>query len=155
LWYFVYKYTGVRRVEIGDVILMEHDEFYQIRKYLGKTQLQTAVMIGVSLKAIQSFEQGWRSIPVHTERQLLFLLYLKQLPEKDPQNCWDIRGCDHADRQKCASWEFQAGHLCWFINGTMCHGKAQENWQNKIQLCRQCEVFQSLIPTEVMLKHNK
>jgi len=33
-----------------------------------------AQLLGTSLKAIQSFEQGWRNIPVHIERQMLFLL---------------------------------------------------------------------------------
>ena len=53
---------------------MEKEEFSTARQYLGKTQSQMAQVLGVSLKAIQSFEQGWRNIPVHIERQVLFLL---------------------------------------------------------------------------------
>jgi hypothetical protein len=37
--------------------------------------------------------------------------------------------------------------LCWFINGTVCHGKIQGSWQKKMNLCRKCEVFQSLMPS--------
>ena len=48
---------------------MNKKEFSQIRNQLGKTQMQMAQLLGVSLKAIQSFEQGWREIPVHAERQ--------------------------------------------------------------------------------------
>ena len=59
---------------------MEKKEFSEIRHHLGKTQLQMAQLVGVSLKAIQSFEQGWRNIPVHTERQVLFLLASKKSP---------------------------------------------------------------------------
>jgi hypothetical protein len=33
------------------------------------------------------------------------------------------------------------GHLCWFINGTICHGKVQESWSKKMTVCRKCEVF--------------
>jgi len=47
-------------------------EFAGIRGYLGKTQKELAQTPRNSLKAIQSFEQGWRRIPVHVERQALF-----------------------------------------------------------------------------------
>ncbi|MCX5879496.1 MAG: transcriptional regulator, partial [Deltaproteobacteria bacterium] len=53
---------------------MRNSEFSRIRGYLGKTQNELAQLLGTSLKAIQSFEQGWRRIPVHAERQVLFLL---------------------------------------------------------------------------------
>ena len=47
---------------------MERDEFSGIRHLLGKTQSQLARLLGTSFKAIQSFEQGWRNVPAHTER---------------------------------------------------------------------------------------
>jgi hypothetical protein len=37
--------------------------------------------------------------------------------------------------------------LCWFINGTICQGEEQKSWRNKMKMCRQCEVFQSMLPT--------
>jgi DNA-binding XRE family transcriptional regulator len=58
---------------------VEKKEFSTARQYLGKTQSQTAQLLGISLKAIQSFEQGWRNIPVHIERQVLFLLASSRL----------------------------------------------------------------------------
>ena len=61
---------------------MEKEEFSRIRRYLGKTQSQLAQLLGVSPKAIQSFEQGWRNIPVHTKRQVLFLMALKSSQKK-------------------------------------------------------------------------
>jgi hypothetical protein len=36
-----------------------------------------AQLLGTSIKAIHSYEQGWRTIPVHVERQLYFLLTRK------------------------------------------------------------------------------
>ena len=123
---------------------MDKKEFYQIRQHLGKTQKQMAQLLGASPKAIQSFEQGWRNIPVHTERQLLFLMVLKCAEGKKARPCWVIRRCSEETRHKCPAWEFQAGHLCWFINGTICRGKVQESWQEKMNVCRQCTVYLSL-----------
>jgi len=125
---------------------MRKKEFSKIRYHLGKTQSQMARLLGTSLKAIQSFEQGWRNIPVHTERQALFLLVLKKSPHKKNRACWVIRKCPVETRQNCPAWELQAGNLCWFINGTICQGQVQETWQKKMKICRQCRVFQTMSP---------
>ena len=116
---------------------------------MGKTQLETARLMGVSAKAIQSFEQGWRNITPHIERQVYFLLYQKSiLEEKRPVNCWEVKKCSEHKREKCPAWEFNCGQLCWFINGTICNGETQDNWQKKMKMCQQCEVFQKIIPPD-------
>jgi DNA-binding XRE family transcriptional regulator len=125
---------------------MEKEEFSRIRRYLGKTQSQLAHLLGVSLKAIQSFEQGWRNIPVHTERQLLLLLALKKAPPKKDRPCWVVRKCPVETARNCPAWEFQAGYLCWFINGTICQGQVQFSWRKKMEICRQCKVFRTMLP---------
>ena len=56
---------------------MDTQEFKNIRKHLQKTQETMARLLGISVKAIRSYEQGWRSIPAHAERQLLFLVAKK------------------------------------------------------------------------------
>ena len=56
---------------------MERTEFHDFRKKLEKTQLEMSRLLGTSIKAIHSYEQGWRRIPTHVERQLFFLLSLK------------------------------------------------------------------------------
>ena len=58
---------------------MDKAEFSTIRSQLGKTQKQMATLLGTSLKAVQSFEQGWRNVSVPIERQMLFLLTQKTL----------------------------------------------------------------------------
>lgn len=126
---------------------MGNKVFSQIRQHLGKTQRQLARLLAVSPKAIQSYEQGWRNIPVHIERQVLFLVALKSPQNNKNKPCWVIRRCSEETRQLCPTWEFQAGHLCWFINGTMCTGEAQNSWRRKIKLCRRCEAYVSLFPS--------
>ncbi len=124
---------------------MNKSEFFQIRQRLGKTQKQMAQLLGVSIKTIQSFEQGWRRIPIHTERQSLLLLALKQLPTQKDRPCWLIKKCPMETRKNCPAWEFRAGHLCWCINGTICQGNPQKSWKKKIEMCRQCSVFAPVI----------
>ena len=124
---------------------MDSKEFIQIRHYLGKTQVELAQLLGVSIKTIQSFEQGWRKIPIHTERHLLFLVFLKRPVVEMEKACWVIRKCPMKVRRYCPAWEFKVGDLCWFINGTICQGEVQQSWQKKMKLCRKCEVFRPIL----------
>ncbi len=120
---------------------MNNREFSSLRQKFEKTQKQMAELLGTSLKAVQSFEQGWRKVPVHIERQMLFLISSKQRKGRNLRACWDIRDCSSKIREACPAWEFDMGDLCWFINGTVCRGKARGSWGTKMKVCRSCEVF--------------
>ena len=122
---------------------MDKKEFLSLRRTFQKTQKQMSQLLGTSLKAIQSFEQGWRKVPAYIERQVLFLLRMKKGIAKDSRPCWDIRNCSMKTRQQCPVWEFNAGNFCWFINGTICRGKPEDTWAAKMRICRRCQVFTS------------
>ena len=126
---------------------MDKNEFSNARIRLGKTQAQMAALLGASLKAVQSYEQGWRPVPAHAERQVLFLLSLRP-NRKRPKPCWAVRKCSAEKRRTCPAWELKAGRFCWFINGTVCEGKAQRDWQAKMTICRSCAVMTSLLGGE-------
>ena len=125
---------------------MKSREFAEIRRYLNRTQSQLAQLLCVSPKAVQSFEQGWRHVPVHVERQLLVLLSLKTIGDNDVSPCWEMLNCPQAWREKCIVWEYKARYFCWFFNGTYCQGQFQGSWEEKIKLCRQCAVFRAVTP---------
>ena len=120
---------------------MNSKEFKQFRSRLQKTQKQMAVLLGTSTKAIHSYEQGWRSIPPHVERQVLFLVSRLNYSDKKPRKCWAILKCPKKRKEQCPAWEFKLGELCWFINGTICQGQPQSTWQAKMETCKLCEVF--------------
>jgi DNA-binding XRE family transcriptional regulator len=122
---------------------MNNQEFVKIRIDMGITQNRLSRILCVSLKTIQSFEQGWRNIPAHIEREMLLFQVLKYSGNSGtpPVPCWQIRDCAEAWRKECIVWALQVRHFCWYLNGTFCFGKAQENWEEKIRLCRQCDVF--------------
>nr|MBF0223006.1 helix-turn-helix domain-containing protein [Desulfobulbaceae bacterium] len=125
---------------------MEKEEFQQIRKELDKTQKELAALLGVSIKTMHSYEQGWRKIPAHAERQILFLLSRNRTPEGSLKPCWVIKNCPPKRKKLCPAWEFQAGKLCWFINGTICECSAQSDWHKKMEICKECEVIRSFLP---------
>ena len=123
---------------------MTKHEFAYYRKKMGKTQKEMAELMGTSLKAIHSYEQGWRQVPMHAERQILFLYAMRPENNKKLKDCWQTNKCPTEQKENCPAWEFQAGKLCWFINGTICAGDIQKDWREKMKLCRKCEVFAPL-----------
>jgi hypothetical protein len=124
---------------------MDSKEFIHLRKKLNKTQKQMAQLLGTSIKAIHSYEQAWRSIPPYVERQMYFLVSRMDENRKHRKPCWAIKKCPRDRRKQCPAWEFKAGDLCWFINGTVCEGKVQASWKEKMQICQTCEVFSNLL----------
>jgi len=124
---------------------MDNKEFVEIRKKLDKLQREIANLLGISLKAVCSYEQGWRTIPVHAERQLLFLLSRKGTRGREIGNCWDLRDCPEERRNACPAWEYNAGQFCWFINGTICEGVPSKSWEKKLEVCKNCAVMKDLM----------
>jgi len=123
---------------------MGSKEFKRFRKRMNKTQSQMAQLLGVSLKAVQSYEQEWRFIPAHVERQMLFLISNMRGSSKVNKPCWVIKKCPSEKKKQCPAWEFKSGKLCWFINGTICDGIVHKNWEEKMKVCRSCEVLKSV-----------
>lgn len=122
---------------------MTKEEFSLARKKLSKTQKQLAELLGMSLKTIHSYEQGWRTIPTHIERHIYFLL-INQRGRKDSLTpCWEKKLCTVKDQ--CPAWEFQSGHLCWFLCGTKCDCTQDACQREKLEICKACDIFTSLL----------
>ena len=124
---------------------MEKEEFVIARTKLDKTQEEIAQLLGVSVKAIYSYEQGWRSVPMHVERQVYFLLSRMKRGQERLKNCWVVKECPPKRRKECPAYEYKAGRFCWMINGTFCQGKPQKNWRKKMEICQNCGIILNLL----------
>lgn len=115
-----------------------------IRGILGRTQAELATALGVSTKAVQSYEQGWRDVPIRVMIQLLVLLALYRRQVMDDVPCWEIRRCPADMREKCAAFMVGRGQFCWFIGGKTC---TPESWDKSagIMPCMQCPVVHRLL----------
>lgn len=115
-----------------------------IRAILGRTQKEMAVALGISEKAVQSYEQGWRNVPVRTMIQLLVLLALYRRQTMDDIPCWEIRKCDSQVRESCASFQVGRGQFCWFIGIPSCRPPTPLEPTNSVLHCMGCPVVQRL-----------
>jgi hypothetical protein len=80
------------------------------------------------------------------ERHLLFLLWMKSTSDPNGKTCWQKRKCTGEKKRECPAFEYQAGQLCWFVNGTLCRGRDAGSWREKMKSCRVCLVFLSSLP---------
>ena len=122
---------------------MTNDEFYLARGKLGKTQKEIADLLGISLRTVHSYEQGWRNIPEHTEKKLYFLLIHQKAKEESLTPCWEKKLC--AEKEQCPAYEFGCGHMCWYLCGTLCDCTKNACHKEKIHICKNCDIFKSLL----------
>jgi len=91
------------------------------RHRLGLTQAEMAAPLGVSKRALQSYEQGWRPVPMHVWERVALLLFLqwRRGNRGAVRACWQVRGCSLAARRQCPAARMGAGELCWMVCGPM------------------------------------
>jgi DNA-binding transcriptional regulator YiaG len=91
-----------------------------VRKTMGMTQVEFADVLGVSVRAVQSYEQGWREIPPSTLRHMFAVLASVRREQLDEVPCWELTGCDAAARSDCRSHRLGKGLFCWLVAGSGC-----------------------------------
>jgi transcriptional regulator with XRE-family HTH domain len=121
---------------------MDGAAFAQLRSSLGKSQRELAELLGISLKAVESYEQGWRNVPAHVERILFFLLFKlneDQIGAEEP--CWESKDCPEDLRTKCVAYVAKEGSFCWFFTGRLC-AAARDDADGG---CYTCAVFTRML----------
>ena len=126
----------------GEAALRPMDKitFARARALLGKSQKELAQLLGVSLKAVESYEQGWRNIPSTVERMVYFLLFkLNQEAFEPVAPCWTLTSCPEEARRDCVAHVVGEGHFCWFFTGGLC-ASARASGEGE-RHCYRCAVF--------------
>jgi transcriptional regulator with XRE-family HTH domain len=120
---------------------MQKEKFYQIRKRLDKTQKEMAALLGVSIKTVESYEQGLRNIPVNVERIVYFLLFKLNMEKfNGKENCWDTKKCPSSTRENCIAWAAKEGFFCWFLTGKVCAHEEFISRKSTVS-CFECSFF--------------
>jgi len=117
-----------------------------LRKALTLSQREMADLLGVSLKAIQSYEQGWRGVPPHIEQMVLLHTILHRgLRRRKAQRCWEVHDCAPSVWKKCPAYQVRQPGFCWLVTGTLCHGERMNGWEAKRDRCLKCKVLKGLL----------
>lgn len=113
-----------------------------LRQALGVSQSQAARLLGISTKAIQSYEQGVRAVPPYVQRAAALLLFTRWRKQNGtPAPCWEVSECRPSVRCACPAFLQQAGDLCWMLTGTVCRGEKKTSPATKLAQCQKCPVM--------------
>ena len=116
-----------------------------IRKAAGWTQKETAMLLGVSKKAIESYEQGWREPPDAIWKELITLLALQRDYPSGYLPCWKLMKCPDAANQDCFCKKRLRGFFCWMTATTNCHRTHPELAHAGIVGCLSCPVVRQFL----------
>ncbi len=64
------------------------------------------VLLGTSIRVLQSFEQGWRHISHYGERQALFLLAARKEVQRQLGALLENQTLPAKVRETCPAWQF-------------------------------------------------
>jgi len=129
--------------------LMKVASVKSLRKEFGLSQKEMADLLGVSLKAIQSYEQGWRHVPPHIEQMLLLHTILRKRSDlRKLPPCWETVGCPATVREACPARHLAHPGFCWLVTGTLCRGERMGTWRAKSSRCLKCKVLRTLLEGE-------
>jgi len=115
-----------------------------VRDALGMTQADLARTLRVSVRAVQSYEQGWRVLPAPLAVQLLTLLAVHKGHTEHGQPCWKSTKCSAVAREKCPSFHLAGGRFCWLIAGDTCCGRVPQKGDTSLP-CLSCPVTAGLM----------
>lgn len=122
---------------------MNKDEFSKIRNQINKTQKELALLLGISKKTVESYEQGFRNIPVNIERILYYILFKLNIGTFDQKRlCWEEKECPPSIRNECIAWITKEGDFCWFLTGNSCRHEQSIN-PGTSSNCFQCSYFKN------------
>ncbi|MDY6989744.1 MAG: ATP-binding protein [Thermodesulfobacteriota bacterium] len=60
--------------------------------------------------------------------------------------CWEVGKCD---KTNCPAYG-DPETLCWYQNGTLCHGQPSGSFPEKLEECRNCKVYRSHVGDEMV-----
>ena len=124
--------------------MLRLNDLRNIRHVLGMSQHDLSTLLGISIRAVQSYEQGWRAVPPYVQKLTGLLLYLerrKGMPRLKP--CWKVKKCPSENRRACPVHKYQAGEICWIVSGDLCGGKEEKSWEDKMICCAGCPMMGS------------
>ncbi len=59
----------------------------------------------------------------------------------EKMKCWEYMQCGRDKTRDCPVVTKNMGYMCWLVAGTMCNGKPQGTFVQKMGDCKRCEFY--------------
>ncbi len=142
---FLGLHFPLERCTMNDTLDKMAEWVRTVRDKLGLSQSQLASVLGVSPRAVQSYEQGWRKPPQPFVTQLMTVLALHAGHPDHFTPCWSLTGCQDMQLRTCRAVTVGRGSFCWLLAGRACgKNKAEGRASGEIP-CIGCAVMTNLL----------
>ena len=119
-------------------------EFKRLRGIMKWTQAEAAHFLGVSKKAVESYEQSWRTPPDTLWKEFLLIIALKRGYPDGYKRCWEVMRCSPAACESCFCARNMRGLFCWATCQATC-GRHLGGHGKKIADCLTCPVARQFL----------
>jgi signal transduction histidine kinase len=140
-------YVAVHISDTGEGIPEENlplafEPFYTTKK-IGHG---TGLGLSISRRIIEE-HGGFIQAKNRSEKGLTVSMFFPYQSDEESKNlpCWEYMQCgrDVNDEIKCPTYP-HFGQVCWAVAGTLCAGKVQGTFAQKIDDCRNCKFYKKL-----------
>lgn len=117
-----------------------------VRAILKLSQREMGLLLGVSTRSIQSYEQGWRPVPPTVQKLAGLFLSLKRRKDRPKRKpCWKIVKCPPNVLKECWAHQLNAGDIC-ALAATDPRGKKNlAGWERELlEVCTECRFIKGL-----------
>jgi len=67
--------------------------------------------------------------------------FIKEVIMASLMNCWEFKKCGREVTGDCPAVTKKQGTMCWMVAGTMCGGKPQGTFVEKVGNCKKCDYY--------------
>lgn len=122
-----------------------------LRTTMGWSRIEMSSFLGVSRKAVESYEQGWRNIPNRVWKQLLTVAAIQNDYSRAARPCWELTDCPETTRHECFSGHAMKGQFCWMTATRCCRQKVLRSHdpQGDFLICLNCPVVKQFLKVEI------
>ena len=122
----------------------EQEALKRLRTAMNWTQSETAAFLGISKKAVESYEQGWRNVPGSIWKELLTIVAGRRGFPRGCKKCYKVLQCSPEIREHCFCGSKMDGRFCWMTASACCYRNHPELKKSPLT-CLDCPVVQQFL----------
>ena len=118
--------------------------FHCLREAMGWSRVETAAILGLSRKAVESYELAWRKVPDRVWKQALTVAAIQRKYPLGTLPCWELTQCHEEVSATCLCRKLTDGRFCW-MTVTKCCRQARRGEDMGFKQCLSCPVVRQFV----------
>lgn len=118
--------------------------FHCLREAMGWSRVETAAILGLSRKAVESYELAWRKVPDRVWKLALTVAAIQRKYPLGTRPCWELTQCHEDVSATCLCRKLTDGRFCW-MTVTKCCRQTHRGEEMGFKQCLSCPVVRQFV----------